>query len=63
MAEFWKLLCERGKANWKLLCEQFGMEPELPQKDERDIHLEPKLESLEEIDKLMRQPSRGAWHE
>jgi len=34
-----------------------------PGSKKRSIKVEPKLESLEEIDRLMKKPSRGAWHE
>jgi hypothetical protein len=63
MAKFCKLLSDKGRVNWWRLCKEFDVNPELPQKEERRIHLEGKLESLEEIDRLMRKPGRGAWHE
>jgi hypothetical protein len=60
MAKLWELLSERGKANWAELYEQFmGIPWEKASSDDRAIHCEPKLESLEEIDKLMRQKPSG----
>ena len=58
MAKFCKFLSDRGRVNWWRLCKEFGVDAEQPEKDEKDerrIHLQGKLESLEEIDRLMRQ--------
>jgi len=60
MAKLWELLSERGKANWAELYKQLtGRKWEEPSSDKRAIQCEPKLESLEEIDKLMRQKPHG----
>ena len=61
MAELWKLLSERGRVNWFLLCQQHDVVPS--EEDQRVIRIETKLEDIQEIDKLMREPGRGAWHE
>ena len=56
MATFVESLSESGKVMWAELYKQFmGKKWENPTKGERAIKCEPKLENLEEIDKLMRQ--------
>ena len=63
MATFWEAVSERTKPNWeKLWREVKGKKWEIPTKD-RGITCETKIEGLEEINRLMRKPSRGAWHE
>lgn len=59
MARFWDLVTPEGKARLAAWYEeQFGKELDMtaPDQDKRDIRCEPKLESIEEIDKLIRQP-------
>jgi hypothetical protein len=49
-------LSEKGRANWPEIYQRLtGKKWENPTKDKRGIKCETKLESLEEIDKLMRQ--------
>jgi len=55
MAKFCKLLSDKGRVNWWTLCKEFGVEPEQTDRDERRIHLEARLEDLQEIDRLMRE--------
>jgi hypothetical protein len=61
MANFCKLLSDKGRVNWWTLCKKFGVEP--VEKQEPAVYVEPHVEELEEIDRLMREPGRGAWHE
>lgn len=64
MANFVDSLSKQGKVNWLKLYKKFKRREWKPEeKDKRGISLEPKLEDLEEIGRLMRKPSRGAWHE
>ena len=63
MGRFCDLLSDEGRVNWWRLCKEFGVNPDQVEKDERRIHLQGKLESLEQIDRLMRKSGRGAWHE
>ena len=64
MARFYELLTEQVKANWALIYKRLkGEKWQVPEKDKRGIKVEPRIESLEEIDKLTRKPGRGAWHE
>ena len=47
-------LSDRGRVNWWKLCREYGVS--VPkEKDERRIHVEGKMEDLEEIAKLMAQ--------
>jgi len=56
MAKFWESLSESGKPKWAELYKQFkGKKWVPPAQDKRAIECETKIESLEEIDKLMRQ--------
>jgi len=56
MANFVELLSEQGKENWAQIYKQLtGKKWTPPMKDKRGIRCETKLESLEEIGKLMRQ--------
>ena len=60
MPRFVDLLSESSRPKWAELYKQFkGREWEKPSSDERAISCEPKLESLEEIDKLMREKPYG----
>lgn len=64
MAKFYESLSDRSKLTWPEIYKKLtGKEWEETTKDKRGIRNEPKLEGIEEIDKLMRQPGRGAWHE
>jgi len=55
MTAFTDLLSEKGKENWALLYKKLtGKKWIPPKRSDRAIKCEPKLESLEEIDKLMR---------
>lgn len=64
MANFVKLLTEESRLNWPEIYKKFtGKEWENPTKEERGIKCETKIEDLQEIDRLMRKPGRGAWHE
>jgi len=53
-------ISDRTKENWAELYKQLMGRPwEKASSDERAIQCEPKLESLSEIDKLMRQKPHG----
>ena len=55
MATFTDFLSEKGKANWAELYKQFmGKKWTPPAQDKRAIECETKIESLAEIDKLMK---------
>jgi hypothetical protein len=59
----WDYLSKKNKrelSEWYL--EQFGKKLVPPKKD-KPIHCEVKIEDIAEIDRLMREPGRGAWHE
>lgn len=61
---FWKSLSEKSKGNWPAIYKQLtGKDWNPLTEDGQPIQVEPKLESLEEIDQLMKKPGRGAWHE
>ena len=63
MATLWHCLSKENQRKLARFYEQqFGRKLTPPSRDKRAIHLEAKLESLEEIDRLMRKPGRGAWH-
>jgi len=55
MATFVDFLSEKGKANWAEIYKQFmGKKWTPPKSGKRAIKCEAKIESLEEIDKLMK---------
>ena len=57
---FLEALSESGKANWAEIYKQLtGKKWVPPERDKRGIQCEAKLESLEEIDKIMRQKPHG----
>jgi hypothetical protein len=60
MATLWQILSlENRNRLADFYEEKFGKAFLPPGRHEQDIELEPKLESLEEIDKLMRQKPHG----
>lgn len=64
MATFWQILSVENKNKLAdFYEEEFGKAFLPPGRHEKDIELKGKLESLEEIDRLMKKPGRGAWHE
>ena len=64
MKNFVDSLSEQGKANWLRLYKKFKRREWKPaEKDKRGITCETKIEDAEEIGRMMRRPSRGAWHE
>jgi len=64
MANLWQILSPENRNKLaKFYEEEFGQPFLAPGRHDRDIKLDTKLESLEEIDKIMRKPGRGAWHE
>jgi len=64
MAKLWQILSPENRNKLAQFYEEKYGKPFLPPgRHDRDIELDTKLESPEEIDKLMRKPGRGAWHE
>lgn len=61
----WDTLSPLSKVNLARLYKNLTGLDYIPPKDEdtRGIHLEAKIEPLEEIEQIMKQPGRGAWHE
>lgn len=60
MANFVKAISEQTKGNWLELWRRFmGKEWDPGNEDDRGIEVEPQLESLEEIDRFMRQKPSG----
>ncbi|MCJ7669542.1 MAG: hypothetical protein MUO61_03375 [Dehalococcoidia bacterium] len=56
MARFWELLSKSSKENWPEIYQRLtGKKWAPPERDRRAIHCETKLESLEEIDKTMKE--------
>ena len=64
MANLWQILSPENRDKLAKFYEEKYGKPFLPPgRHDRDIELDTKLEDIEEIDKLMRKPGRGAWHE
>lgn len=64
MATFWQILSiENRNKLADFYEEKFGKAFFPPERHEKPVQVQGKLESLKEIDKLMRKPGRGAWHE
>jgi N-acetyl-anhydromuramyl-L-alanine amidase AmpD len=56
MSTFVDSLSEKGKVTWAELYEKFkGKKWESPTKDKRKIHLEGKLEAIEELEQIMKE--------
>jgi len=60
----WDGLSIQSKRNLARYCrKELGIFFKPPGSKKQAIEVQGKLESLEEIDRIMRKPSRGAWHE
>lgn len=62
MATLWQILKPEDKLKLATLYRALaGFEFAPPGTEARVVKCEPKLESLPEIDKIMRKPGRGVW--
>ena len=64
MAALWQILSLENRDKLAEFYEREFGKPFLPpgREDERRVRIKGKLETLEEIDRLMRKPGKGAWH-
>ena len=63
MTTLWQILKPEDKLKLARLYQELaGFEFVPPDHPDQAVCSEGKLESLEEIDRIMRKPGRGAWH-